>query len=61
MVEKPAIQENALPGIFASAREYLMDTAQRNILFMDVMRRRGEQYREHLTETVPMSSITRSN
>ena len=53
MVEKPAIQENALPGIFASAREYLMDTAQRNILFMDVMRRRGEQYREHLTETVP--------
>jgi hypothetical protein len=53
MIEKPIIRENALPGLFASAREYLMDAAQRNILFMDVMRRRGEQYREHLTETVP--------
>jgi len=53
MMEKPAIPDNALPGIFASALEYLVDTGQRSILFMDVMRRRGEQYREHLRETVP--------
>src|ERR1700745_4283472 len=53
MMEKPAIPDNALPGIFASALEYLVDTGQRSILFMDVMRRRGEQYREHLSETVP--------
>ena len=53
MIEKPAIRDNTLPGLFAAAGEYLTDTAQRNILFMDVMRRRGKQYREHLTETVP--------
>ncbi len=53
MTEKPAISDSALPGLFASALEYLVDTGQRSILFMDVMRRRGEQYREHLSETVP--------
>jgi hypothetical protein len=53
MMEKQAIPDNALPGLFASALEYLVDTRQRSILFMDVMRRRGEQYREHLAETVP--------
>jgi hypothetical protein len=53
MIEKPAIPNDALPGLFASALEYLVDTGQRSILFMDVMRRRGEQYREHLSETVP--------
>src|SRR6478609_4465469 len=53
MMEKPAIPANALPGVFASALEYLVDSGQRSVLFMDVMRRRGEQYREHLAETVP--------
>jgi hypothetical protein len=53
MMEKPAIPDDALPGLFASALEYLVDAGQRNIVFMDVMRRRGEQYREHLTETAP--------
>src|ERR1700755_1827686 len=53
MTEKPAIPVNAVPGIFASAFEYLVDSGQRSVLFMDVMRRRGEQYREHLAETVP--------
>ena len=32
---------------------YLMDSAQRTILFWDVMRQRGNAYREHLTETAP--------
>src|ERR1700740_241384 len=53
MMEKSSIPDNAIPGLFASALEYLVDTRQRSILFMDVMRRRGEQYRDHLTKTVP--------
>jgi hypothetical protein len=40
-------------GPFAPAVEYMRDAAQRNILFWDVMRQRGNQYREHLAETVP--------
>jgi pimeloyl-ACP methyl ester carboxylesterase len=38
---------------FRSAVEYMVDSAQRNVLFWDVMRQRGNQYREHLAETVP--------
>src|SRR6201992_1620292 len=53
MLEKPAVPGGALPGLFASALEYMVDTGQRSVLFLDVMRRRGEQYRDHLTETVP--------
>jgi hypothetical protein len=33
--------------------EYWVDAAQRSTLFWDVMRQRGNQYREHLAETVP--------
>ena len=40
-------------GPFAPAAAYMVDAAQRSILFWDVMRRRGNQYREHLAETVP--------
>ena len=40
-------------GMFAPAMEYMIDAAQRNVLFWDVMRQRGNQYREHLAETVP--------
>jgi len=53
MTEQPATPGGALPDVFASAFEYLVDTGQRSVLFLDVMRRRGEQYREHLAETVP--------
>jgi hypothetical protein len=53
MTEKQAIAGEMLPGLFASAFEYLLDSGQRSVLFLDVMRRRGEQYREHLAETVP--------
>jgi pimeloyl-ACP methyl ester carboxylesterase len=31
----------------------MVDAAQRNVLFWDVMRQRGNQYREHLAETAP--------
>jgi Protein of unknown function (DUF3141) len=40
-------------GMFAPAMEYLADAAQRGVLFWDVMRQRGNQYREHLAETAP--------
>jgi len=40
-------------GVFAPAMEYMVDAAQRSVLFWDVMRQRGNQYREHLAETVP--------
>ena len=40
-------------GTFAPAVEYLVDAAQRSVLFWDAMRQRGNQYRQHLTEAVP--------
>jgi Protein of unknown function (DUF3141) len=40
-------------GLFAPAIEYWIDAAQRSVLFWDVMRQRGNRYREHLAETVP--------
>jgi hypothetical protein len=36
-----------------SAGEYLVDAAQRSILFWDVMRERGNSYRAHRAETAP--------
>jgi pimeloyl-ACP methyl ester carboxylesterase len=33
--------------------DYMVDSAQRSVLFADVMRQRGNQYREHLAEKVP--------
>jgi pimeloyl-ACP methyl ester carboxylesterase len=40
-------------GWCTAATEYLVDAGQRSILFWDVMRRRGNQYREHMAESVP--------
>jgi hypothetical protein len=40
-------------GIFAPAMDYLTDAAQRGVLFWDVMRQRGNQYREHLAQRAP--------
>src|SRR5262249_10912522 len=39
--------------MWSSAAEYFVDAAQRSVLFWDVMRQRGNQYREHLAEAVP--------
>ena len=44
----------AMPfGMFAPAMEYMVDAAQRSVLFWDVMRQRGNQFREHEAEKVP--------
>jgi pimeloyl-ACP methyl ester carboxylesterase len=40
-------------GLWGAALEYMIDAAQRSVLFWDVMRQRGNQYREHLAETAP--------
>src|SRR6266550_2136176 len=40
-------------GIFGPAMDYGIDAAQRSVLFWDVMRQRGNQYRQHLAETAP--------
>jgi hypothetical protein len=48
----PSIDTSPL-GVFAPAVDYMIDAAQRSVLFWDVMRQRGNQYREHLAETAP--------
>ena len=40
-------------AMFAPAMEFMVDAAQRSVLFWDVMRQRGNQYREHIAETAP--------
>jgi hypothetical protein len=40
-------------GLFGPFMQYMVDAAQRSVLFWDVMRQRGNQYRKHLAETVP--------
>ena len=38
---------------FIAAAEYVNDAAQRSVLFWDVMRQRGNQFREHMAEAAP--------
>ena len=40
-------------GPLAAASEYMIDAAQRSILFWDVMRERGNQYHEHMAQLAP--------
>src|ERR1700730_293186 len=42
-----------ISGLVASAVEDMVDGGQRSVLFLDVMRRRGDQYREHVAQTAP--------
>ena len=39
--------------MFAPAIAYWVDAAQRSVLFWDVMRQRGNAYREHIEQTAP--------
>jgi hypothetical protein len=52
-MDKPMISGDAMSGLVASAMEYMIDTGQRSVLFLDIMRRRGDQYRAHIAETAP--------
>jgi pimeloyl-ACP methyl ester carboxylesterase len=40
-------------GLFGPAFDYMIDAGQRSMLFWEVMRQRGNAYREHLAETAP--------
>src|SRR6516162_8153477 len=51
--KQPQVPVNVLAGFITPAYEYMVDAAQRSVLFADVMRRRGNQYLEHLAEKVP--------
>src|SRR4051812_13608819 len=52
-MEVPGSPGGPMSGLVASAVEYMVDAGQRSILFLDVMRRRGDQYREHVAQTAP--------
>ncbi|MFO1046396.1 MAG: DUF3141 domain-containing protein [Geminicoccaceae bacterium] len=47
---KPLAADAPAPDALSA---YLVDTAQRTILYWDVMRRRGNQYLEHMAQKVP--------
>src|SRR5947208_15833492 len=52
-VESANLPGGPLAGVVASAVEYMIDAGQRSMLFLDVMRQRGDQYREHIAKTAP--------
>src|SRR5262245_50254751 len=51
--QQPGSDFKATFGAFSSAVEFLVDAAQRSVLYADVMRQRGNQYRAHLREQAP--------
>src|SRR5260370_34471645 len=51
-MDNATLRGGPMSGLVASAVEYMMDAGQRSVLFLDVMRRRGDQYREHIAQTV---------
>jgi hypothetical protein len=52
-MENLNLPSGPMSGMVASAVEYMVDAGQRSVLFLDVMRRRGDQYREHVAQTAP--------
>ncbi|WP_371933089.1 DUF3141 domain-containing protein [Bradyrhizobium sp. CCGUVB23] len=52
-LDKPQLPGGPMSGLVASAVEYLVDAGQRSVLFLDIMRQRGDQYREHVAQTAP--------
>ncbi len=53
MTEKTAIPGGAMSGLVANAVEYMVDAGQRSVLFLEILRQRGDQYREHVAQTAP--------
>src|SRR6202023_703367 len=52
-IDNATVAGGPISGLVASAVEYMVDAGQRSVLFLDVMRRRGDQYREHVAQTAP--------
>jgi pimeloyl-ACP methyl ester carboxylesterase len=52
-MDKPMVSGDPMSGLVASAVEYMIDAGQRSVLFLDILRRRGDQYQEHIAQTAP--------
>jgi hypothetical protein len=52
-LDKPQRLGDAMSGMVANAVEYMVDAGQRSVLFLDIMRQRGDQYRDHVAQTAP--------
>src|ERR1700752_333225 len=52
-LDRPAIPGGAMSGLVAKAVEYMVDAGQRSVLFLDILRQRGDHYREHVAQTAP--------
>ena len=52
-LDKLNLPGDAMSGLVAKAVEYMVDAGQRSVLFLDIMRQRGDQYRDHVAQTAP--------
>jgi hypothetical protein len=52
-MDNSALSGDAMSGLVGKAVEYMVDAGQRSVLFLDIMRQRGDQYREHVAQTAP--------
>lgn len=52
-MDQQTLSADAMSGLVGQAVAYMVDAGQRSILFLDVLRRRGDQYREHIAQTAP--------
>ncbi len=52
-LEKLELPGGPMSGLVANAVEYMVDAGQRSVLFLDIMRQRGDQYRDHVAQTAP--------
>src|SRR4051794_39521657 len=52
-LDKTELPGGPMSGLVASAVEYMVDAGQRSVLFLDILRQRGDQYREHVAQTAP--------
>jgi pimeloyl-ACP methyl ester carboxylesterase len=52
-VDRLELPGGEMSGLVAKAVEYMVDAGQRSVLFLDIMRQRGDQYREHVAQTAP--------
>ncbi|MFH0298749.1 DUF3141 domain-containing protein [Bradyrhizobium sp. 31Argb] len=52
-MDKAPLSRDPISGLIASAVEYMIDAGQRSVLFLDILRRRGDQYQQHIAQTAP--------
>src|SRR5690348_10341502 len=52
-MDPTATPRGPISDLLGAALDYLVDAGQRSVLFMDVLRQRGDQYREHVAKAAP--------